>query len=225
VRTLEQIWPVFGLRLCVGSLVLSAIRDDDIPALVDLAERGIHPPDEMPFAVPWSTAADLPHEMASHYWRTRASFEPSAWTLELVVRSEGEVVGCQGFSTANYLVTRTGETGSWLGRRYQGHGIGTLMRQAMCVLLFDHLGAREITSGAFTDNPRSLAVSRRVGYVSNGRTREKRRDGELAICQRLVLRPAHFVRPPYDMRVEGAEPVRRLIGLPDPAVTDEAVIG
>jgi RimJ/RimL family protein N-acetyltransferase len=114
-------------------------------------------------------------------------------------------------------VTRTGETGSWLGRAYQGRGIGTRMRQAMCVLLFDHLGAQEITSAAFLDNPRSLAVSRRLGYAPNGQTRERRREGELAVCQRLVLRPADFVRPDDDVRVEGAEPVRRLIGLSEPA--------
>jgi RimJ/RimL family protein N-acetyltransferase len=217
MRTLEQIWPVFGLRVSAGPLELSAIRDDDIPALVDLAERGIHDPDAMPFAVPWSTATDLGHEMSTYYWRTRAGFEPSAWSLDLVVRSEGTVVGCQGFGTRNYAVTRSGETGSWLGRAYQGRGIGTRMRQAMCVLLFDHLGAQEITSGAFLDNPRSLAVSRRLGYQPNGRTRERRREGELAVCQRLVLTPADFVRPDFDVRVDGAEPVRRLIGLSEPA--------
>jgi RimJ/RimL family protein N-acetyltransferase len=217
MRSLEQIWPVFGLRVSAGPLDLAAVRDDDIPELVDLAERGIHDPDEMPFAVPWSTASDLGHEMASHYWKMRASFEPSAWGLVLVVRRDGVAVGCQGFNARNYSVTRTGETGSWLGRAYQGRGIGTRMRQAMCVLLFDHLGAQEITSAAFLDNPRSLAVSRRLGYVPNGRTRELRRAGELAICQRLVLRPADFVRPDCDVRVEGAEPVRRLIGLSEPA--------
>lgn len=39
------------------------------------------------------------------------------------------------------------------------------MRQVMCAFLFDHLA---ITSSAFTDNPASLAVSRKVGYRPNG---------------------------------------------------------
>ena len=159
MTTLEEIWPVFVLRVEAGPVELSAICDDDIPLLVDLASGGIHEPGAMPFAVPWSTATDLGHGMAAYYWRTRGEFSPKAWTLDLLVRHEGVVVGCQGFHTRDFLVTRSGETGSWLGRAYQGRGIGTLMRQAICVTLFDHLGAEEITSAAFLDNPASLAVS------------------------------------------------------------------
>jgi RimJ/RimL family protein N-acetyltransferase len=214
MTTLEEIWPVFGFRIVAGPVELSAIRDEDIPVLVDLASGGIHEPGAMPFAIPWSTAPDLGHEMAAYYWRTRAEFAPKAWTLDLVVRHEGVVVGCQGFSTRNYLVTRTGETGSWLGRGFHGHGIGTVMRQAICVTLFDHLGAEEITSAAFLDNPASLAVSRKLGYSINGQTREQRREGELALSQRLVLRPGDLVRPSHDVHVEGAAALRGLIGLP-----------
>jgi RimJ/RimL family protein N-acetyltransferase len=146
--------------------------------------------------------------------RTRAEFSPKAWTLDLLVRHEGVVVGCQGFHTRDFLVTRTGETGSWLGRPYQGRGIGTLMRQAICVTLFDHLGAEEITSAAFLDNPASLAVSRKLGYVDNGQIRRQRREGELAVTQQLLLRPDDLVRPMHPVHVEGAAAVRQLIGLP-----------
>jgi RimJ/RimL family protein N-acetyltransferase len=214
VTTLEEIWPVFRLRVKAGPVELSAICDDDIPLLVDLASRGIHEPDAMPFAIAWSTATDLGHEMATYYWRTRAEFTPKAWTLDFVVRHEGVVVGSQGFHTRDYLVTRTGETGSWLGRAYQGRGIGTLMRQAICVTLFDHLAAEEITSAAFLDNPASLAVSRKLGYVDNGQIRRQRREGELAVTQQLLLRPDDLVRPTHLVHVEGAAAVRQLIGLP-----------
>ena len=44
------------------------------------------------------------------------------------------------------------------------------MRQMICAFLFDHLDFEEITSGAFTDNPASLAVSRKVGYRDERRT-------------------------------------------------------
>jgi RimJ/RimL family protein N-acetyltransferase len=131
--------------------------------------------------------------------------------LDLVVRREGVVVGTQGFATRDYLVTRSGETGSWLGAAYQGRGIGTEMRQAMCAFLFDHLEAAAITSGAFLDNPASLAVSRKVGYVDNGIRRMARR-GELAENQQLLLTPATFVRG-APITVEGLAPVRRLIGI------------
>jgi RimJ/RimL family protein N-acetyltransferase len=182
---------------------------------VDLAERGIHDRDAMPFSFPWSTApaAELGRNMAAFYWRNRAEFSASAWSLELVVRWRGRIVGCQGYATRNFLVTRTGETGSWLGSEFQGQGIGTLMRQTMCAFVFDHLDAQEVTSAAFLDNPASLTVSRKVGYTANGRTREQRRDGELAISQRLVLRPEDLRRPPGEVHVEGVPAVRRLIEL------------
>jgi RimJ/RimL family protein N-acetyltransferase len=217
MKSLEEIWPLFGLRIRSGPLELAAVRDDDIPLLVALAERGIHDPAKMPFAFPWTDApkAQLARNMAVHYWESRTKTSPDRWSLELVVRSEGAVAGIQAFAATNYLVTRTGETGSWLSLDHQGQGIGTLMRQTMCAFLFDHLDAEEITSAAFVDNPSSMAVSRKVGYSSNGETREKRRDGELAICRRLVLRPKDLVRSAYELEVEGLAALRHDLGLAD----------
>ncbi len=215
MKSIEEIWPQFGLRITSGPLELAAVRDDDIPGLVDLAERGVHAPDSMPFAFPWTDApkTELPRNMAVHYWRARAANSPERWSLALVVRRDSRVVGIQAFATENYLVTRTGETGSWLGLEHQGQGTGTLMRQTMCTFLFDHLDAEEITSAAFVDNPASGAVSRKVGYSLNGQTREKRRDSEMAISQRLVLRPPDLVRSPYPLEVGGLLALRRDMGL------------
>jgi RimJ/RimL family protein N-acetyltransferase len=215
MKRIEEIWPQFALRIRSGPLELSAVRDEDIPALVDLAERGIHDPSLMPFAFPWTDApkSELARNMAVHYWSNRAANSKESWSLDLVVREEGRIVGMQAFATKNYLVTRTGETGSWLGLQHQGRGIGTLMRQTVCALVFDHLDAAEITSAAFTDNPASAAVSRKVGYSQNGETRWKRRDGELAISQDLVLRPADLVRSAYPLEVKGVADFRRDIGL------------
>ncbi|MBA3234186.1 MAG: GNAT family N-acetyltransferase [Propionibacteriales bacterium] len=215
MKSLQEIWPLFGLRIRSGPLELAAIRDDDIPALVALAEHGIHDAAEMPFAFPWTDAAreELPGVMATHYWRSRAVLCRDRWSLELVVRRDGQVVGIQAVDTQNYLVTRSGETGSWLGIEHQGRGTGTLMRQALCAFLFDHLDGQEITSGAFTDNPASMAVSRKVGYRLNGQTREKRRDGEMVVLRRLVLRPVDFIRSEYAVEVDGLPAVRQFLGL------------
>ena len=109
-------------------------------------------------------------------------------------------------------MTRTGETGSWLGREFQGRGLGTAMRRAMCALLFDHLGFEEITSAAFLDNPASLGVSRKVGFRPTSVNRIKRQ-GELALNQGLVLTPQDFVRGDVEIEVTGAEQVRAFIGL------------
>jgi len=138
---------------------------------------------------------------------------PAAWTLETTVRFEGEVVGCQSISTKDYLTTRTGETGSWLGRKHHGRGIGTLMRQTICAFMFDHLDAAEVTSAAFLDNPASLAVSRKVGYRENGVARLKRRDGEVALSQNLLLTAATLNRPEQPLDVVGVSTFRSFLGL------------
>ena len=212
---LAALFPPFGLSLTAGPLVMRAITDDLLPELCDLAERGIHGVGEMPFYFPWTEVPrhELAANTAAYHWRTRAEFSPAGWGLHLAVLHEGRLVGTQGFETSDYLVTRTGETGSWLGREFQGAGIGTLMRQAVCAFAFDHLGAEAITSGAFLDNPASLAVSRKVGYQPNGIRRLKRRDGELALNQGLLLTRETFVRGAEPVTVEGLAPFRRFIGL------------
>ena len=203
---LARLWPPFGVRVTCGPLVLRPMRDSDFPEVLAVAHAGIHDPGLLPFYFPWTDAkgADLERSFLQYHWRSRAELSPEKWDLDLGVWHEGSFVGVQGVSTSDFLVTRTGETGSWLGQQFHGRGVGTLMRQAICVLCLDHLGFEEVTSGAFTDNPASLAVSRKVGYRANGEKRLARK-GALATNVQLVLRPQDLVRPPYDVEVEGAD--------------------
>jgi RimJ/RimL family protein N-acetyltransferase len=214
VSTVADLFPPLGLTIEAGPLVLRGITDEVLPDLCDLAVRGIHDPGAMPFFFPWTDAPpdQLARNTAAYHWRTRAEFGPDAWGLHLAVFHEDRLVGTQAFETSDYLVTRTGETGSWLGREFQGRGIGTAMRQVICAFAFDHLDAAVITSGAFLDNPASLAVSRKLGYRPNGVRRLERR-GELALNQALVLTPEDLVRGPHPLRVEGLEALRSSIGL------------
>ena len=210
---LADAFPPFGLRVEAGPLVLRPITDEVLESLVEVALAGIHPADQMPFYHPWTDApADqLPADFVRFHWGVRSRFSPERRSLELAVEYEGRLVGTQGFATEDYLVTRSGETGSWLGRQFQGRGIGTRMRQAICALAFDHLDATRITSGAFLDNPASLAVSRKVGYRPNG-VRLLPRRGEPAENQSLLLTPETFVRG-EPITVTGLAPFRRFIGL------------
>ena len=85
------------------------------------------------------------------------------------------------------------------------------MRQAVCAFAFDHLGAERITSSAFLDNPASRAVSRKVGYQTNGRQWMVRR-GEVAEQERQLLTPGMFIRgEPID--VTGADELRKFLGI------------
>lgn len=214
MSTLVDVAPMLGVRIAAGPLELRGITDDLLAPLADLAVAGIHDTDAMPFFEPWSMAPpdELRRNFAQYHWRSRASFSAKEWCLDLAVLWEGQLAGCQGFSAKSFPVTRTGETGSWLGRAFQGRGIGTAMRQAICAFVIDHLGAAEVTSGAFTDNAASLAVSRKVGYREDGVRRMERRPGELAVVRQLRLEPADLVRGP-DLTVEGGDAFRSAIGL------------
>lgn len=213
---LADIFPAFAVRLTCGPLELRGMTQDDIPAVVATALAGIQAEDvPVPFLNAWHLApADkLPLNTAQFYWSRWASFSPEAWSLMLVVRRDGEVVGMQDlFTKADFRVTRSLESGSWLGRAHHGKGTGTLMRQMVATLCFDHLGATEMVSAAMADNPSSRAVSRKVGYADNGTTRFAR-DGECVDQVHFRLTPETFVRPPEPVVVEGAEAFRAAIGV------------
>jgi len=206
--------PLLNLRITAGPVELRGITDDLIGPLADLAIAGIHEPDFMPFSFPWSIApaAEMPLNFAQYHWRTRAEFSPKKWSAIFAVSWEGELVGTQGFETQDYLVTRYGETGSWLSRRFQGRGIGTAMRQVICAFAFDHLDAEYVTSAAFADNAASLGVSKKVGYEDQGWIPFDRL-GQQARLRRLMLEPADFVRYEHPLTVSGLEEFRSSIGL------------
>lgn len=71
---------------------------------MDLAERGVHPPEQMPFCVPWTDAppGELARNTAAHHWRSRADFSVTSWHLPLGVWYDGELVGCQGLRTRDF---------------------------------------------------------------------------------------------------------------------------
>ena len=214
MTTVAELLPMLGLRVEAGDLELRGVTDDLVVELADLAALGVHAPDRMPFTFPWTDTApeDFERTFAQYHWRTRAELSTTSWVLNLAALHRGEVVGVQGVTTSDFLLTRTGETGSWLGLAHQGKGLGTAMRQVMCAFLFDHLDFTEITSGAFSDNPASRTVSAKVGYVANGTVRHERRGKQAEMIQ-LRLTPEAFRRGPHTLTVEGVTAFRRSIGL------------
>jgi RimJ/RimL family protein N-acetyltransferase len=169
--SLAAAWPIFGLRIRSERLVLRLPTDDDLLVLLDLVRAGIHPPDEMPFAVPWSVreAPELERGFLAHHWSARGAWSVDDWRLNLLVEAGGRPIGSQSVWGLAFPVHRTVDTGSWLGRESQGKGLGKEMRSAVLAFAFEGLGARFAESSAFLDNAASNAVSRGLGYEENGR--------------------------------------------------------
>jgi len=167
---LARLWPAAAVRMRAGDLELRWIDDDLLVALSELAGRGIHDADAMPFEHPWSrgSADEVARSVLTYQWGVRNRISPAAFVLELAVVHDGVPVGVQGLTASDWSVLHRVQTGSWLGRAHQGRGIGTRMRMLALHFAFEGLGAREATSGAFADNGPSNAVSRRVGYEFDG---------------------------------------------------------
>lgn len=212
---LAAYWPIFGLRLATPRLVLTPLQDADLPEIMELILAGIHEPDRMPFALPWTDAPrdEMVANALRHYWSTRASSTPDDWAVPFMIRRKGELVGMQDLTGRNFAVTRTVSTGSWLGSAFQGQGIGTEMRSAVVQFAFDHLTADRADSGAFTDNAQSLAVSRKLGYRPDGTAVLQRRPGERAVEQRLTVDRTTFVRPDWMVQVRGLPASRSFFGI------------
>lgn len=168
---LTSAWPLFGLRIRSQRLVLRLPGDDDLEQLMAVAQAGIHPPEVMPFGIAWSTIPSPAWERGflQHHWGLRASWTPDDWQLNLMVELDGNPIGSQSIHAARFPVLRTVDTGSWLGRSFQGRGYGREMRAAVLAFAFDALGARVATTEAFLDNAASAGVSRSLGYEENGR--------------------------------------------------------
>lgn len=203
--------PLFGLRLRTPRLELRLPASEELDALREVALDGIHPPEFMPFTVAWTDDPELAgfrayHEMRRRDWRTEE------WHLELGVFLEGEPAGIQALESRDFAATRTVGTGSWLGRRFQGRGVGTEMRTAALELAFRGLGAEVARSGAVDGNAASLGVSAKLGYREIGRGTVAPRGVELPHTD-VALRRENW-RPPLAVEIEGLEPCLPLFGLP-----------
>ena len=222
--TLEEVFPPFALRVTGGPLELRVLRDDDLPELVDLVRGGIQTPGlPMPFLNAWheepfapGSPEGFPTTSLRWWWTQRATFAPDDWRLALTVRRNGDLVGMQDLHAKDFAHTRQVMTGSWLGRAHQGTGTGTLMRQLVVGFAFDELDADRCESGYIVGNHASAAVSRKVGYVDNGRRPIVQRTGQGKVGvdeQRVTVTPATFVRPDDHVSVDGAEELRRFLGI------------
>jgi RimJ/RimL family protein N-acetyltransferase len=207
-------FPMVGLRLRTPRLELRLPSPDELSALAELAAGGIHDPEVMPFLVPWTDRppAEVARGVIQNHWQRLGACAPEDWSLNLTVFHAGVVVGVQSIRACDFLMLREVSTGSWLGRRHQGQGLGSEMRAAVLHLAFTGLDAREATSSAFENNRASHAVSQKLGYRPDGIVRRVIR-GAAITEQRLRLSRAdwegHRITP---VTIEGLAPCLPLLG-------------
>ena len=205
-------WPLLGLSVETPRLTLRYPDDALVADIADLAAEGIHDPSWMPFSFPWTDVEPplLQRNTVQFLWQMRAAWSATNWHLQMAVLVDGAVVGVQAVLAEDFEVLRTASTGSWLGRRYQGKGIGKEMRAAILHLVFAGLGASYALSSAFEDNAASLAVTRRLGYEESGRRQMARRGEPAWMIDFRMSRERWEQRRRDDITITGLEPCRAL---------------
>jgi RimJ/RimL family protein N-acetyltransferase len=202
--------PLWDIRVRTPRLELRLPAEEELVELFRVAEGGIHPPEEMPFYVPWTDDLRLDafvefHRSCWEAWR------PEEWSLNLVAFLEGKPIGSQGIDGDDFAARREVATGSWLGAPYQGEGLGTEMRAGVLELAFGGLGAEAATSGSFVHNVKSQRVSEKIGYRRTG-TRTMQSRGEPVEHYDYRLDRADW-RSPVMVEVTGLEPAMPLFGV------------
>ncbi|PMC74475.1 GNAT family N-acetyltransferase [Brachybacterium sp. UMB0905] len=211
---LADVFPPFGLVVRAGDLTMRLLQDADLPEYGALLRRPIFAEPDSPHVFPWYQVEpeERVRKALQFQWSLRSRISPEEWTLAFGIWARGRLIGCQDVRALRFAERRTVGSGSWLTLEEQGQGYGKLMRQAMLVLAFDHLGAEAAESAAIEGNARSFATSHACGYVDNGIGRSTM-SGVDAMEQRFRVTPETFIRPAMPVEVEGlTPPLRAMLG-------------
>jgi hypothetical protein len=94
-------------------LTLRPSDDEGLYELAELALRGIHPPEEMPFLQPWTDQPrdELVRGVVQYQWAARSRLQPTDWGVGFLARCDGQVIGVQDLSAKDFAITREVSTG------------------------------------------------------------------------------------------------------------------
>jgi len=208
-------WPLAELEVITPVLRLCHVTDDLADELARLAAQGIHDPATMPFAVPWTDAVspELERNTVAYFRQTRAEVSTEHWDVPLAVIVGEAAVGVCSVSADGFPARRTVSTGSWLGRRYQGRGLGREMRTAALQLIFAGFDADVARTAAWHDNAASLGVTRSLPYVQTGSSRQSRRGVFDTMLEFTMTRAQWDQLQRRDIELIGIVPVVDQLGL------------
>ncbi|NYD40576.1 GNAT family N-acetyltransferase [Nocardioides panaciterrulae] len=205
-------WPLFDLRVKAGSVTLRPVTDADLEVLVGLFPDDFDLDPRAERFRGLDVRRDRRRLFAQGIWRSRGTWSPASWCLDLAVEHDARLVGLQSLEGDDFPVLRTVDSASWLAPAVRGRGLGVAMRTAALGLAFDHLGAVAAVSSAVPGNAASLGVSRRLGYLDNGISRSDSPHGVVEL-RHLRLTAEGWRAAGHRVVVEGLEPCLPWFGL------------
>ncbi len=106
-------------------------------------------------------------EIAERKWVESLADGKGGITL-LITTYTGVPIGVMGLHDINHI-DGTATTGAMIGeKRYWGKGYGSDAKRALLAYAFETLNLRKICSRVYAFNTRSIAYSRKCGYVDDG---------------------------------------------------------
>lgn len=220
---LVDVFAPFGLEITAGDLTMRLLRDEDLPEYAELLRKPIFEDESSDLVFPWYAvdADERVRRSVQFQWSLRSQCTTERWVLSFGVFVDGRLIGMQDINAEHFAVRRAIGTGSWLTLDEHGKGYGKLMRQAVLVVAFDHLGAERAETSAVVGNLRSYGVSRGAGYADNG-TEVIEENGQRKVLQRFVVTPERLRRPKVSVQVTGLTPeVRELLGAQERPVEED----
>jgi RimJ/RimL family protein N-acetyltransferase len=203
---IDALWKI---RLRGPRLELRLPNEEELLSFYRVAAAGIHPPEEMPFAIAWtdSLAEDAFTSFHRDAWR---EWSPDHWQCNFVTFLDGEPIGTQAIESQSFAETGTVGTGSWLGQSDQGKGYGTEQRAAVLEFAFRGLGAAAAVTGALFPNVASQRISEKLGYRVTGISEVSPRGEPIQHYDYRLDREDW--RCPIEVEIEGLQPALPLFG-------------
>ena len=94
--------------------------------------------------------------------------------LQATIRESGRIIGAMGFNNIDGLHD-SAEIGYWLIKENEGRGIVTKSAETLISFGFAELGLHRIMIRCATENKRSQAIPKRLGFTFEGVMRESER--------------------------------------------------
>ena len=144
--------------------------------------------------LPWGPTHSSPAESEAMVRRWRARWDlREDLAVGIWERETGRFVGGSGLHRIDWKVSSF-EIGYWVRESATGRGYVTEAVQLLCGLAFDTLRANRVFIRVATENLRSAAIPRRLGFVLEGAMRNQIRDafGQLRDIQLFSLIPEEW---------------------------------
>jgi len=160
------------MRLELSRCTVRPWAETDVEALARHANNrkvSIHLRDRFPF--PYTPE----HARKFLEWLVQQD-SVSVWAIEV----DGEAAGGIGIEQKTDVERVSAEIGYWLGESCWGRGIVTEALRAVTAEAFRRFELRRIYALPFADNPASVRVLEKAGYVLEGRLRQSAiKDGQI----------------------------------------------